>query len=787
MAAWARPAKNDQTVEAERATKRPQQPAPGKRMQITEIIERGINAKLISIDDEQRNVSYRAQNKKYRLSDPEEIVRAGAYVALILDYGYPADRIDIEYPVPHRVPSLTADVVVFKDSARKTPFIVIECKREEASKGELDQAVEQGFGYANSLGAEFMWMTSGIRNDYFKVAGFGGMERVENREPDIPRFGKSEAAAFRFTKGGLNGFELEIIQENELTRKFKQAHDALWAGGKRNPAEAFDELDKLIFCKIWDERAPRRPGEPYDFQVFKNDKDGDLKKRIHTIYQKGRDKDPEVFQDDIRLSNGEMQTVVGYLADTNLSETDLDSKGRAFETFMTGFFRGEFGQYFTPRNIVKFIVDALPITHESAVIDTSCGSGGFLLHALDKVRRAADQMAADGYFEKGDRQHWKYWHDFAENHLYGIEISEGIARTAKMNMIIHDDGHTNVISHDGLESIDAMRLATGNQGFVPESFDFIITNPPFGSKVKLAEKSYLQNYDLGRKDIDWVDAKMNNVRVVQKDVGGGEVIRLSFTDKHRDQQTTEVLFIEQCHRFLKPGGYLSMVIPDSILTNSSMQYVRDWIEEHWRIVSVVSLPQFAFAANGAGVKSSVLFLKKHNAKTTAAIQRIKEQAQDKLHEAKDGGIALEKLIAEKKAVLKRGDATCMAIDAEMVGKAEALSEQGTLTPAIRKALKAEAEAAKAEHEKTDAFAQWKVDTSDNYNERIENLRETLNDQYLAEVKAKVSDYEIYMAIAEDIGYDATGRPTATNELEAVAAELSRFIAHIEAGATRPFA
>ncbi len=124
-----------------------------------------------------------------------------------------------------------------------------------------------------------MWMTSGIRNDYFQVAGFGGMERIENRQPDIPRYGKTESAAYKYTKGGVDGFELEVVQENELTRKFKQAHDALWAGGKRNPAEAFDELDKLIFCKIWDERAPRKPGAPYDFQVFKSDKGGELKQR----------------------------------------------------------------------------------------------------------------------------------------------------------------------------------------------------------------------------------------------------------------------------------------------------------------------------------------------------------------------------------------------------------------------------------------------------------------------------------------------------------------------------
>lgn len=745
------------------------------------------DAKIIALDDEEKNVIYLALNKKYRLSDPEEFVRASAYASLILDYGYAREQIDIEFAVPHRIPNIHADVVVFKDKGRKTPYIVVECKREEASQGELDQAVEQGFGYANSLKADFMWMTSGIRNDYFKVSGFGGAERVENRIADLPKEGKDEVSRAKYTKGGKDGFELEIVEENELTRKFKQAHDALWAGGKRNPSEAFDELDKLIFCKIWDERTNRKPGEPYDFQVFTDDEGDDLKKRVQALYHKGRDKDPEVFKEDIRLSNSELQTVVGYLAGTDLGKTDLDSKGRAFETFMTGFFRGEFGQYFTPRNIVKFIVDALPINHESVVIDTSCGSGGFLLHALDKVRREADQMADEGYFEMASVQHHKHWHDFAENNLFGIEISEGIARTAKMNMIIHDDGHTNVIAFDGLEPIDTMRERTKNQGFKVNSFDFIITNPPFGAKVKLKEKRYLEDYDLGCKDVDWIDAKLKNITVKQKKVGEKDFIRRTFLDKARDQQTTEVLFIEQCHRFLKPGGYMAMVIPDSILTNSSMQYVRDWIEEHWRIVCVVSLPQFAFAANGAGVKSSVLFLRKYDDATTIAIQRAKEKAQDAIHGRKDGGKALEKLIKEKASKLKKGDATIQRIDQELVAKLEALKAQGTLTTDASRKLKTEADKAKKAHEETETYQQWKAATSEEYNERIATLRETLNDEFLTEVKAKVADYEIFMAIAQDIGYDATGRPTGANELDTVSRELSQFIRHIESGVARPFA
>lgn len=743
---------------------------------MNDLFKQGLAKKLISFDADQKNITYIRQNKRLRFTDPEEKVRANAYLSLVIDYGYSPEQIDIEVTVEHRVPTIFSDIVVYVDKSLKKPLIVVECKREEASQGELDQAVEQAFGYANSMDADWVWMTSGLRNDYFIRDRKAPKERVTNRQSDIPKSGEKNAARFKYVKGGKGGFELKTVEENELTRIFKQAHDALWAGGKRNPAEAFDELDKLIFCKIWDERAKRKNGDPYNFQVFSDDKGDDLKTRIHNLYLEGRKKDAEVFKEDIRLSNAELQTVVGYLAATNLNKTDLDSKGRAFETFMTGFFRGEFGQYFTPRKIVQFIVDALPITNESMVLDTSCGSGGFLLHALDKVRKQADQKAKEGYFDpttpEGYKEHFDFWHDFAEHNLYGIEISEGIARTAKMNMIIHDDGHTNVIAFDGLEAIDTMREKTKNKGFKADSFDFIITNPPFGSKVKFAEKRYLENYTMGKKGVDWIDAKLNNINLLRETV--------------RDQQTTEVLFIEQCHRFLKPGGYLAMVIPDSILTNSSMQYVRDWIEEHWRIVAVVSLPQFAFAANGAGVKSSVLFLKKYNAQTTAAIQAIKAQVQDDLFGNNSQGQALEALLEEKKAALKKGDQTIQDIENVLIAKLETLEVQGTLTASIKKSLNAEAKAEIKAHMATEAYEEWKQTTNEDYNERIANLREALGDNFLAKVKAQVEDYPIFMAIAEDIGYDATGRPTAQNELETVSRELARFLEQLEAGDTRPF-
>ena len=744
-------------------------------MSLHSLISQAVAKGLLSFDDDQKMVTYTKQNKRLRWSDPEEKVRARSYASLVLEYGYTADHIDIEVTVEHRVPNIYADIVVYADKGLKKPLILVECKRDEASQGELDQGVEQAFGYANSIDADFVWLTSGIRNDYFRRDRSAPKERTLNRLADLPRPGGQIARA-KYVKGGQGGFELKTVEENELTRIFKQAHDALWAGGKRNPAEAFDELDKLIFCKIWDERIKRKNGEPYDFQVFSDDKGDALKARIHGLYLEGRKKDEEVFKEDIRLSNAELQTVVGYLAATNLSETDLDSKGRAFETFMTGFFRGEFGQYFTPRKIVQFIVDALPITNESVVLDSSCGSGGFLLHALDKVRKQADQKAKDGYFDpatpKGYKEHFDFWHDFAEHNLFGIEISEGIARTAKMNMIIHDDGHTNVIAFDGLESIDTMRERTKNRGFKADAFDYIITNPPFGSKVKFAEKRYVENYTLGKKGVDWIEAKLSNINLNRESV--------------REQQTTEVLFLEQCHRFLKPGGYLAMVIPDSILTNSSMQYVRDWMEEHWRIVAVVSLPQFAFAANGAGVKSSVLFLKKYSPGTTVAIQAIKTKVQDDLFGKKSGGQQLENLILEKKSGLKIGDQVIQDLENGLVAKLDALKAQGTLDAATKRELQSEAKDAIVAHKRTEAFVTWLQVTTDDYNERIATLREALEDDFIEKVKAHLEDYPIFMAIAEDIGYDATGRPTAVNELETVAKELAIFLAHLERGDTRPF-
>jgi type I restriction enzyme M protein len=255
-------------------------------------------------------------------------------------------------------------------------------------------------------------------------------------------------------------------------------------------------------------------------------------------------------------------------------------KGVAFERFMDSFFKGNFGQYFTPRPIIEFTIEMLKLDHNDYVLDPSCGSGGFLLYALDCIRKQADE-----YAERDTKEHYKYWHDFAEKRLFGIEINDEIARVAKMNMIVHDDGHTNVISFDALDNID--KMTSHNKGFKSGKFDLILTNPPFGSKVSSTERPYLGNYTLGNN----YDSK-----------GKAKV---------RGNQSSEVLFIERIWNFLKPGtGKAAIILPDGILTNSSMQYVRDFMLEKFQLLAVVSLPQVAFSHFGAGVKASVVFVRK---------------------------------------------------------------------------------------------------------------------------------------------------------------------------------
>ena len=708
------------------------------------LIETGIKKGLIKFDENKNFITYIHQNKKRNYNNPEEKVQAETFLTLVLIYGYPEKRIKQFVSVQMGSETKEADLIVYNDDKHEETYILVECKKEDLTDQQFNIAVDQAYSYAVAEGAKYVWTTSRIKNQYYEVPDKKPKSRIEI--PDIPQFGINKLAPYKYVKGGISQvgtdrvsepeeeygkkqkfFELEVVSESELTKIFIQSHQALWGGGQRNPSVAFDELDKLIFCKIWDEKHPRKNGEPYDFQLFRGEDPEDLLKRIKKIYAIGEKEAPEVFKDGISLSAQETLTIVKYFQRINLNKTDLDSKGKAFETFMGSYFRGDFGQYFTPRPIVKFIVDSVPINQTSRVLDTSCGSGGFLLYALDKVREQASE-----YYDpiKEEKDHYKFWHDFAEKNLFGIEINDQIARTAKMNMIIHDDGHTNVIASDGLLKDTDLQNKTKNFEFKYNSFDFIVTNPPFGSSIKQTEKAYLHQYNLGKKEGDWLSVK-------------------ALREKVRDSQSTEVLFIEQCYNFLNEGGYLAIVIPDGILTNSSMQYVRDNIEEMYRIVAVVSMPQTAFSATGAGVKSSVLFLRKHTKTQTEKIINQKDILKEKVKSDNKYIETIEKWEKDKKETIKK-------LETEAKKKNPKFSKK----------------------EINEFIKDDKTKIQNEYKDKINFLKEELTEKYFVAKQLELDDYPIFMAIAEDIGYDATGRETRNNELIEIGKELSKFINHI---------
>ena len=573
-------------------------------------LERALADGLAEITGEGKTerIRYKAANHSERWADPEEKVRAEFWAELIHKYEYLPERIRFEINVPRRTPNDYADIVIYSDDELKTPYFVFECKRADVSDAEFAQSIEQACCNRASLCAPFAGAIAGLTRRLLRFDKFPSGERDKNHLTDIPkRYGKPPEWRFYKNKPGQ---DLSAVPREELRAAIRKCHQTLWEGGRRSPIAAFGEFCKIIFVKHRDEKDPdREDGKPYAFQRRDGETAAELFARIRKLYDAEKAREPDVFTDRINIEPPILAQCVEHLEGISLDRTELDTKGVAFEEFMGGFFKGDFGQYFTPRELIAFAVEILNPERKQLVLDPACGSGGFLLYALDHVRREANRR-----FPKRDSDpkqhttHFNYWHDFAENNLFGIEVNDELARVAKMNMIIHDDGHTNIVGADALDFLP--KLTGKNSGLGKGKFDLILTNPPFGSVIKRAEKNegYLEQFEL-RKYL----GKGGSGEASEGE--GGE----AFADakkgarsiKGRASIKTEILFLERVWSFLKPGtGLVAIVLPDGILTNSSLQGVRDWLLAHFQLLAVVSLPQFAFAHYDAGVKASIVFLRR---------------------------------------------------------------------------------------------------------------------------------------------------------------------------------
>lgn len=683
----------------------------------SDIIKKALEQGYLSFEGD--SIIYHTKKlSKQNYTKPEEKVRAEVFARLIIEKEYPLSHIAIEVPVKMGSETKRADIVVYKNAKHQKAFIVVELKN--SNQKDLREALKQALSYAGSgsLRADYALATNGKEKFALYIKEDGN-----DSHDDIPPYG-GNAPIWKYLRDSKNN-NITKITTDELKALLQKIHNYLWNGGKRNPAEAFSEFSKIIFTKIMDEKIAEYDADykfkHYEFQKNRDEDKFALEKRIKGLYQKYKEKDSNVFDNALILDADEIKFLVENLESISLSETELDIKGKVFQKFFADFFKGTAGQYFTPLNIVRFMVECFDIRQDDLVLDPSCGSGGFLLQTLQYMQEKSKKLK-----KKAQK---RFWHSFAEKNLYGIEINGGISQTAKMNMIIHDDGHTNVITADGLDSFE--NFIRKNNKFQKNTFDFIFTNPPFGSSIP-ASKPYFEDFSFAKSEVHFID------KIIDKK-----------SPKNLSTQKSEVLFLERYFEFLKEGGIVACVLPDGILTNSSLQNVRDYLLERFYLLASFSLPQHTFSNYGAGVKSSILVLKKKDKKAMKAFLDKKE--------------AIQNAITQKH-------------------KDEILSlrnELKALIAPLQKELKA-----LEKMQNKDLKTQEQIAT---LKEKIANARETyrykeelVRDKICTEVSEKLKQlesYEVFMAIIENIGFDATGKELCKyeeSELHTIALEFKKF-------------
>lgn len=536
-----------------------------------ELIQRLIDENLIEISDDR--ITYIIQDYEDDFSDPEEKVRAKAYARLVFHYDYPPERIFFEEEVPER-PERYVDIVVYEEDELENVFIVGECKAT-SEISDLSVARRDGLGKANTFDSPFLYCPCGEVEEVYEVDEVSSIRNLNKfRRPTLPqRYEKPPK--YTYKKNGE--VDIQGADHDRLKKAFGKCHNAIWAGGKRDPADAFDEMSKLIFAKIFDELNTSN-GEYYKFQKGREESEQTIGSRIRNRYQNARDQDPSIFEEEIKVDDAKIEKVVEALEDISLRKSDLDAKGRAFEEFLGATFRGELGQYFTRRELVDFFIDILKPEEEDFILDPACGSGGFLLYSLEKVR---NQIERDYEGDADTIQRKKY--DFAYNHLFGIEINEKIARVAMMDMSIHNDAHTNI------ENNTALDRNFRNPDIVHGEFSLILTNPPFGDNVEENDEDKLG------------DNELSNFELAQKASSG-----------YREKEKSGILFLEACNNFLKENGRMGIVLSDGILSNRGYRYrqTRKFIKNNFNILGVVSLPSYAFNYAESGLRTSLVFLEK---------------------------------------------------------------------------------------------------------------------------------------------------------------------------------
>ena len=518
-----------------------------------------------TIDDFVSGVSVRAT--------PEEVHAVQVFSKLLVnDYGYPKNQIRTrpqwrvkvrpsdtkkEYPV---------DIAVFSGDRHsdETVQIIVECKKPKRDEGRTQLEDYLRFSKAR-IGVWF----NGEEKLFLKKSEKAGQVLFEEM-PNIPRFGE------RLEDIGLYR-RRDLKPTHNLKSVFKTIRNYLAAnavGITRDEVFA-QQIINLIFCKIYDERFTKSD-DIVRFRVGFEEPIRDVRKRIEALFTQVKKQYGDVIDqgDKIVLDDVSLAYVVGELHLFSLLDTERDAIAEAFEIFIGPSLKGGQGQFFTPRNVVKLLIDMIELSGDDKVIDPACGSGGFLVESLREIWRKIDLQGAD--------LGWPEQEIFSEKQKAGIKNIRGIdkdsflAKVAKAYMAIIGDGRGGVFCENGLDRHENWTPRAREEIHL-ESFDVVLTNPPFGQKLNIDDKSILGRYKLGHKWKKRVGAKTYQQQ-----------------DTLQDKQPPQILFIERCLDLLKPGGRLGIMAPESMFCNPSHRYIVQHIKSVARVVAIVSFPEELF-------------------------------------------------------------------------------------------------------------------------------------------------------------------------------------------------
>ena len=557
---------------------------------------------------------------------PEEVVRQLYAARLMQQYGYPKDRLVMEFPVNFGLETKSADIVIRDKDRPEYAYLIVECKSPRLSDGKA-----QLRSYCNGTGAPIGVWTNGRQISHYHRKDPNYFEDIT----DIPRGGQTLADILkeRFTLKDLILHDKVANERKSLKDIILEMEDEVLANAG---VDVFEEVFKLIFTKLYDEfrsgrdkdyldrrvrevtatgvaeaRALYQAGADYDalrkavsavddrdFRVmeFRNtgQTDTELREKLQRLFTQASEQWPGVFPENstFELTGSHLAVCVSSLQDVKLFNSNLLVVDEAFEYLVNKSAKGEKGQYFTPRHVIDMCVRMLNPQRGESMIDTAAGSCGFPVHTIFHI---TGQLFTNAEIPEADKEDVR--------RVFGIDFDEKTVRVARTLNLIAGDGESNVLHLNTLDyerwrertedadwrdnygsgwhRLEQRRVEPGqNRRF---NFDLLMANPPFAGDIK--ESHILHQYRLAR-----------NAR---------------HSHRYQSKVGRDILFIERNLDFLKPGGRMAIVLPQGRFNNTSDKYLRDFIGQQARILAVVGLHPNTFKPH-TGTKTSVLFLQKWN-------------------------------------------------------------------------------------------------------------------------------------------------------------------------------